>query len=83
MIWNVGSHGELPGLLTQLPMWPFMDWSITPCIFSKRNKSTRQLILKQIDAIQNTLIFAGQEAQEERKATPHLSLPVLKTKRIP
>jgi len=34
MIWNVGSHGELPGLLTQLPMWPFMDWSITPCIFS-------------------------------------------------
>ena len=31
-IWNVDSNEELQSLLTQMPLWPFMDWDIVPMI---------------------------------------------------
>ena len=32
IIWNVDSNEELQRLITQLPLWPFMEWEIIPLI---------------------------------------------------
>lgn len=32
IIWDVDSNEELQRLLTQQPLWPFMEWEITPLI---------------------------------------------------
>lgn len=36
MIWNVNSNEELHALLSQLPFWPFMEWTITPLLSTEQ-----------------------------------------------
>lgn len=44
-IWNVDSNEELHSLLTQQPLWPFMDWDIIPLISTEHAlKSVQQSI---------------------------------------
>lgn len=32
MVWDVDSHAELQALLTQLPLWPFLECEIIPIL---------------------------------------------------
>jgi muconolactone D-isomerase len=45
MIWDVDSNSELQTLVTQLPVWPFMEWEIVPLISTEETiESVKQAL---------------------------------------
>ena len=49
-VWDVASNNELQGLLTQLPVWPFMEWTVTPMISTDETLASAKQALASVRA---------------------------------
>ncbi|MDP8247251.1 MAG: muconolactone Delta-isomerase family protein [Candidatus Tritonobacter lacicola] len=50
-IWDVDSNEELQTLVSQLPMWPFMEWEITPLISTEQTIESVKQSLASVRAL--------------------------------
>lgn len=53
IIWDVDSNEELQRLVSNLPLWPFMDWEVTPLVSTEQALQSVKSALASLPASKN------------------------------